>query len=190
VVDTAKEFGQVHVHDHALARLDVATRGLDRVMCPPAETKPVAVLAETDIDDEAAALAAGLAGSVDPALWGCPARAGSHPVWGSSPCVPDWAGSVLSAGLGRCPANWSAHAGGLLDVEPVHPCRPFVGLDPLARHLQVLSRQRHLQQASWTCHQLCRPCAPVRKKRAAGFVADRVTPGFTACYARPDCYSI
>ena len=40
------------------------------------------------------------------------------------------------------------HMGGLLNVEPVHPGCAFVGFDPFPCRLQVLSRQRHLQQAT------------------------------------------
>jgi hypothetical protein len=53
---------------------------------------------------------------------------------------------------------WPALAqqlGSLLDIEPIHPGCAFVGLDPLPRCLQVLSRQRRLQQATCACHLLC-----------------------------------
>ncbi len=32
---------------------------------------------------------------------------------------------------------------------------------------------------------LCLPCAPVFTRRATGFVAGRITPGFTSRYAHP-----
>ena len=75
--------------------------------------------------------------------------------------------------------------GRLLDVEPVHPRRAFVGLDPLPRRLQVLSRQRRLQQGACPRLRPCRPCARVLMGRAAGFVTGRIAPGFTVRYAHP-----
>jgi hypothetical protein len=50
VVDPVKEFGQVDVHHHSFARLDVRPRGFDRVVRTPARPKPVAVFAEGGIE--------------------------------------------------------------------------------------------------------------------------------------------
>ena len=50
VVDPVEELRQVHIHHHALAGLDVAPRGLDRVVRPSARAKPVAVFAEGGIN--------------------------------------------------------------------------------------------------------------------------------------------
>jgi hypothetical protein len=71
------------------------------------------------------------------------------------------------------------HMGGLLNIEPVHPGCTFVGLDPLARRLQILSRQRRLQQATSACQLLCRPCIRVLMQRTSGFVTGSVWPSFT-----------
>jgi len=48
-----------------------------------------------------------------------------------------------------------------------------------------VSRQRRRQQATGARLRLYRPCVPVSKKRAAGFVTDEVIPGFTVRYAHP-----
>ena len=77
------------------------------------------------------------------------------------------------------------HLGGVPDIEPIHPGCAFVGLDPLPRPVQVLSRQRRPQQTTGARLRLCRPCVRVLMGRTAGFVADWITPGFTARYARP-----
>jgi len=50
LVGPVKEFGQIKVHHHALARLNVGPRSLDRIVCPSARTKPVAVFAECGVD--------------------------------------------------------------------------------------------------------------------------------------------
>ena len=52
-------------------------------------------------------------------------------------------------------------------------------LGPLPRQLQVLSRQRRLQQATCARHLLCRPCVRVFMQRTSGFVTDSLWPGFT-----------
>jgi hypothetical protein len=75
--------------------------------------------------------------------------------------------------------------GGLLDTESIHPGCALVDFDPLPRSVQVLSRQRRFQQTTSARLRPCRPCALVFTRRAAGFVADRITHGFTARYARP-----
>ena len=69
--------------------------------------------------------------------------------------------------------------GRLFNIQTIHASCPFVGFDPLPGPLQVLSRQHCLKQR--------RPCALVVSSRAARFVADRITPGFTVRYARPLC---
>jgi hypothetical protein len=50
VVDPVEELRQVHVHHHALARLNVRPRGLDRIVRTPPGTEPVAVVAEGGVD--------------------------------------------------------------------------------------------------------------------------------------------
>jgi hypothetical protein len=66
-----------------------------------------------------------------------------------------------------------------LYVQPVHTRRSPVGFNPLPCLLQVLSRQRRLQQAACACHRLCRPCAWVLMERTSSFVTGRLTPSFT-----------
>ena len=89
--------------------------------------------------------------------------------------------------LARLRPSRAQQLGRLLDVEPVRPRRTFVGLDPLSRRLQVLSRQRRLQQGASPRLQPCRTCARVLRGRAARFVTDSFTLGFTARYPpRPD----
>lgn len=65
----------------------------------------------------------------------------------------------------------------LVDVQTVDARCAFIGTYPFERPLQVLSRQRCLQQR--------RPCVFRLTPRAAGFVADGYTRGFTARYSRP-----
>ena len=77
------------------------------------------------------------------------------------------------------------HQRGLLDVEPVRSRCTLVGLDPLPRPLQVLSRQRSLQQEASSRLRRCRPCALVFTRRAAGFVTGELTPGFTRRFPLP-----
>ena len=67
--------------------------------------------------------------------------------------------------------------GRLVNVQSVHARRALVGPHPLPRSLQVLSRQRCLQQH--------RPRAPVFMARASGFVASGLARGFTARSPRP-----
>jgi len=77
------------------------------------------------------------------------------------------------------------HLGGLLDIVPIDPGCAFVGIDLFPSGLQVLPRQRRFQQVTCARFRLCRPCALVFKKRAAGFVADGITRGFTASCTCP-----
>jgi hypothetical protein len=185
VVDLVKELGQVHVHHHALARLDVRPCGLDRIMRTPARSKPVAVFAERGVDQRLQHLQKGLLDQTichrrDAQLALAAVRLGNHH-------LAYRAGPVTSCQQ-RLADFWPARAqqlAGLLNIEPVHPSRALVGLDPLPRLLQVLSRQRRLQQTTSACHLLCRPCARVLKRRAAGFVAGKITKGFTPRYACP-----
>ena len=60
VIAPIKELGQIHVHHHALARLDVRPCGLDRIVRAPARPKPVAVLAEGGVDQRLQHLQKGL----------------------------------------------------------------------------------------------------------------------------------
>ncbi len=75
--------------------------------------------------------------------------------------------------------------GGLLDVESVRPGCALVGLDTLPCRLQVLSRQRTLQQATCARCRLCQPCVRVLMQRTSGFVTGSLWPGFTAPPPRP-----
>jgi hypothetical protein len=68
-------------------------------------------------------------------------------------------------------------AGGLVYIQSIHPGSAFVGPHSLERPLQVLSRQHR--------HEQRRPCVPGVMSRAVRFVADGITRGFTARYARP-----
>ena len=64
-------------------------------------------------------------------------------------------------------------------LEAVHPGCNFVGLDPFPCHLQVLSRQRFLQQATGARLGFCRPCVRVFMQRTSGFVTGSLLPGYT-----------
>lgn len=50
VVNPLKELGEVCIHHYAFALLNVASRGLDRVVCPSTPTKPVTMVAEGGIN--------------------------------------------------------------------------------------------------------------------------------------------
>ncbi len=119
-----------------------------------------------------AALAAGLAESADPSPSECPTRARHPPVSGSSPVVPDWAGTSLTTVVHGSPATPSPDGEPPGNIQTVHTRSTFTGFYPLERPLQVLSRQCR--------HQQHRPCAPGFMSRAACFGADRITRSFTA----------
>lgn len=179
VIDPIKELGQVHVHHHALARLDVRPCGLDRIVRAPARSKPVAVFAEGGVDQRLQHLQQCL---LDQSIYDrrnaqltlAAVRFGNHHLAYRT-------GPVASRQqrLANVRPALAQQLGSLLNAEPVHPGCAFVGLDPLPRRLQVLSRQRRLQQATCACQLLCRPCIRVFMQRTSGFVAGSVWPGFT-----------
>ena len=75
--------------------------------------------------------------------------------------------------------------GGLLNIEPIHPGCAFVGFDSLPGLLQVFSLQRLLQYERWLLLRWRCSCVLGVMARAAGFVAGKITPGFTVRYAYP-----
>jgi hypothetical protein len=185
VVDPVEEFRQVHVHHHALARLHVRPRGLDRIVRTPAGPKPVAVFAEGGVDQglqhlQQCLLDQPIQHRGDAQLALAPVRFGNHHLAHRLGPV-----RARQQRLARLRPTRAQQLGGLLDVESVHPGRALVGLDALPRRLQVLSRQRRFQQGASPRLRPCRPCARVLMGRAAGFVADEITHGFTVRYAHP-----
>lgn len=54
-----------------------------------------------------------------------------------------------------------------------------VGLDLLPCCLQVLTRQRFLQQANYARLGLCRPCVREFMQPTSGFITGSLWPGFT-----------
>ena len=153
-------------------RLHVRLRGQYRVLRSPSRSEAVAVLAEGRVENWLQHLQQRLLdqpihhrrdAQLALASLRFRDRHPSHRAWPVPSC------HQTLADVGPTLANV---LGGLLDVEPVYPCRAFVGLDPLPCQLQVLSRQRRFQQAACACLGLCRPCVPVLQKRAAGFVTD------------------
>ena len=185
VVDPVEELRQVHVHHHALARLNVRPRGLDRIVRTPPRPEPVAVVAEGGVDQRLQLLQQGLLDQPvrhrrDAQLTlGAVRLRNHHLAYRTGPVMP------LQQRLADLGPPRAQHELGLLDVEPVHPSRTLVGLDPLPRQQQVVSRQRRLQQATRARLRPCRPCARVLTRRAASFVAGKITRGFTTCYACP-----
>ena len=99
----------------------------------------------------------------------------------SSRCVPSGFGIITRrTGLGRyVPCSSCSRT----------PGRALVGLHALPRLLQVLSRQRSVQQRASPCILARRPRVPSFTTRASGFVADGSTPGFTVRFLRPPGFS-
>jgi hypothetical protein len=76
-----------------------------------------------------------------------------HLAYGAGPVAPL---QQRLAGLGP---PGSQQFGRVLDIEPVQASGALVGLDPLPRQQQVLSRQRRLQQGTSPCGGPCQPCS-------------------------------
>ncbi len=114
----------------------------------------------------ATALAAAPAGSAGPSPSGCRARAGHRPASGSSPVVPDWAGTSPAATVRECRARRSSGIGqsvrGPDRPPPPTPCWPSHAATPAAGSLSSVPPQA----ASLT---LCLRC------RAAGLGLRRWT---------------
>jgi hypothetical protein len=186
MVDPVEELRQVHVHHHALARLHVGPRGLDRVVCPPSGSEPVAVFAEGGVDQGLQHLQQRLLDQPiqhrrDAQLALAPVRFGNHHP--SHRLGPVRARQQRLAGLRPTRAQ---QLGRVLDVEPVHSSRALVGLDTLPRRLlRSLSSAPPPAGCQPPHLRPCQPCARVLMGRAAGFVTGSFTPGFTVRYPHP-----
>ena len=165
---------QVHVHHHAFAWLDLRPCGLDRIVCTPTRPKPMAVFAQGRVDQGLQHLQKCLLDQPiyhrrDAQLALAAVRLGNHHFayrTGRVASCPQRLTNVRPARLQQ--------VGGLLDIESIHSSTTTIGLDPLPRSLQVLSRQRRLQQATCARKLLCRPSIRVLMQRTSDFVAGSV----------------
>ena len=146
MVDPVEELLQIHVHYDPTPRLHVRLRGQYRVVRTPSRPEAVAVLAEGGIEQRLQHLQQRLLDQPvrhrrDAQLALATVRLRDrHPSYRTGPVRPP---QQPFANVG--PSGLQVLAS-LFDVQTVHPRRPLVGLHPLPRPLQVLSRQCRRKQ--------------------------------------------
>jgi hypothetical protein len=146
VVDPVKELLQINVHDHATTGLHVRLRGKYRIMRTPSGTKAVAVLAKGGVKDRLQYLQQCLLDQTIHNRRDTELTLATIGLWDRYPSHRTWPVRPLQNLLANDRPRVYQFAGRLINIQTVHACCTFIGSHSLERFLQVLSRQRCMQQ--------------------------------------------